>query len=174
MLIIPLHGATCKTHTATHINVRPTKLNPTLGGWGSSPFSSVCSVEATYILQLNTTLKREGTKWTNAVTYKNWKKKRLRGLSPRANYTERATSWLSAKLVLTLRIEGETWVSVTGSYCRILGFPDRSRYFFFQAAPQLYSRGWVDPVPDPLLLRKCDTAGNRTRASGSVARNSDH
>jgi hypothetical protein len=24
---------------------------------------------------------------------------------------------------------------------------------FYQAAPQLYSRGWVDPVPDPLLLR---------------------
>jgi hypothetical protein len=23
---------------------------------------------------------------------------------------------------------------------------------FYQVAPQLYSRGWVDPVPDPLLL----------------------
>jgi hypothetical protein len=32
----------------------------------------------------------------------------------------------------------------------------------------------VDPVPDPLLLRKCGSAGNRTRASGYVARNSDH
>jgi hypothetical protein len=32
-------------------------------------------------------------------------------------------------------------VSVTDSYCRILGFIDRSRYFFFQVAPQLYSRG---------------------------------
>jgi hypothetical protein len=31
----------------------------------------------------------------------------------------------------------------------------------------------VDPVPDPLLLRKSDDAGNRTRASGYVARNSD-
>jgi hypothetical protein len=29
----------------------------------------------------------------------------------------------------------------------------------------------VDPVPDPLLLRKCGTAGNRIRTSGSVARN---
>jgi hypothetical protein len=35
---------------------------------------------------------------------------------------------------------------------------------FFQVAPQLYSRGWVDPVPDPLLLRKSGSAGNRTRA----------
>jgi hypothetical protein len=39
---------------------------------------------------------------------------------------------------------------------------------------QLYSRGWVDPVPDPLLLTKSGSAGNRTLTSGSVARNSDH
>jgi hypothetical protein len=32
----------------------------------------------------------------------------------------------------------------------------------------------VDPVPDPLLLRKSGSAGNRTKISGSVARNSDH
>jgi hypothetical protein len=42
-----------------------------------------------------------------------------------------------------------------------------------QVAPQLYSRGRVDPVPDPLLFFSC-SAGNRTRASGSVAKNSDH
>jgi hypothetical protein len=30
----------------------------------------------------------------------------------------------------------------------------------------------VDPVPDPLLFS--GSAGNRTRASGSVAKNSDH
>jgi hypothetical protein len=45
---------------------------------------------------------------------------------------------------------------------------------FFCVAPQLYSRGRVEPVPDPLLLKKCGSAGNRTRTSGSVARNSDH
>jgi hypothetical protein len=65
-------------------------------------------------------------------------------------------------------------VSVTDPYGRILGFLDRSRYFFFQVAPQLYSRGWVDPVPDSLLLRKSSSAGNITWTSGSVARNSDH
>jgi hypothetical protein len=32
----------------------------------------------------------------------------------------------------------------------------------------------VDPVPDPLLLRKTGSAANRTRTSGSAARNSDH
>jgi hypothetical protein len=32
----------------------------------------------------------------------------------------------------------------------------------------------VDPVPDPLLLRKTGRAGNRTQTSGSVARNGDY
>jgi hypothetical protein len=40
---------------------------------------------------------------------------------------------------------------------------DRSRYFFIQVAPQLSSRGWVDPVPDTLLLRKSGRARNRTQ-----------
>jgi hypothetical protein len=42
-------------------------------------------------------------------------------------------------------------------------FQTRSRYFSIQVNPQLSSRGWVDPVPDPLLLRKSGRAGNRTR-----------
>jgi hypothetical protein len=46
--------------------------------------------------------------------------------------------------------------------------------FSFKAALQLYSRGWVDPVPEPLLLRKSGSAENRTRTPGSVPRNSDH
>jgi hypothetical protein len=53
-------------------------------------------------------------------------------------------------------------MSTTDPYGSNLGFLDRSRYFFFQVAPQLYSRRWVDPVPDPLLLRKSGSAGNRT------------
>jgi hypothetical protein len=43
----------------------------------------------------------------------------------------------------------------------LLDFPDRSCYYFFLVDPQLYSRGWVDPVPDPLLLRKSGRAVNR-------------
>jgi hypothetical protein len=65
-------------------------------------------------------------------------------------------------------------VSVTDSYGRILGFLDQSHYLFFQVAPQLYLRGLIDPVPDPLLLRKSGSAGNPTRTSGSVARKTDH
>jgi hypothetical protein len=47
---------------------------------------------------------------------------------------------LSAKLVLTFVDGGCQVVSVTDPYGRILDFLDRSSYFFFQVAPQLYSR----------------------------------
>jgi hypothetical protein len=50
-------------------------------------------------------------------------------------------------------------------YGHNLGFLDRSRYFSFQVAPQMYSRSWVDSVPNPLLLRKSGNVGNRTRTS---------
>jgi hypothetical protein len=57
-------------------------------------------------------------------------------------------------------------------------FSRQKQLLFYQVAAQLYSRGWVDPVPDPLLFsflffffRKSGSAGNRTRASGSVAKN---
>jgi hypothetical protein len=80
-------------------------------------------------------------------------------------------SWnsrLSAKLVPNFADRGCRVVSVTDPYGRILCLLDRSRYFFFQVAPQLYSLGWVDPVPDTLFLRKSGSAGNRTRTSGTV------
>jgi hypothetical protein len=32
----------------------------------------------------------------------------------------------------------------------------------------------MDPVPDLILLRRCGSAGNRTRTYVSVARSSDH
>jgi hypothetical protein len=54
-------------------------------------------------------------------------------------------------------------VSTTDPYGRILGFLDRSSYLFFQVALRLYSRGWVDPVPDPLLVRKSRSVVDRTR-----------
>jgi hypothetical protein len=81
---------------------------------------------------------------------------------------------LLTKLVPTCADRGCHVVSVKDPYGRIPGFLDRSRYFFFQVAPELYSRGWMDPAPDILLLRKSGSAENRTRTSGSVARNSGH
>jgi hypothetical protein len=72
---------------------------------------------------------------------------------------------LSEKLMPTFAHRGCHVVSVMDPYGRILDFLDRSRYVFFRSAPQLYSRGWVDLVPDPLLLRK---SGYRSRTPGSV------
>jgi hypothetical protein len=40
-----------------------------------------------------------------------------------------------------LRREFYHVVSATDPYGRILDFQDRNRYYFFQVAPQLYSRG---------------------------------
>jgi hypothetical protein len=72
---------------------------------------------------------------------------------------------LSAKLVPTFADRSCHVVIVTDPYGGTLGFLDRSRYFFFQVAPQLYTRGWVDPVPDPILLRKYGSDGNRTQTN---------
>jgi hypothetical protein len=47
---------------------------------------------------------------------------------------------LSAKLEPTFA-ERRCVFSAADPYGRNLGFLDRSRYFFFQVAPQLYSRG---------------------------------
>jgi hypothetical protein len=68
-------------------------------------------------------------------------KTKLRGLSPRANYTDQATAACRAKFVPTFAGTGSHVVSVTDPYGHILKFLDWSRYFFFQVAPQLYSQG---------------------------------
>jgi hypothetical protein len=80
---------------------------------------------------------------------------------------------LSTILVPTFADRGSSVFSATDPHGLILGFLDQSSYYFFQVAHQLYSRGSVDRVQDPLLLRKSGSAGNRTRTSGSVARNCD-
>jgi hypothetical protein len=46
-------------------------------------------------------------------------------------------------------------VIVTDPYGRILGFLDRSRYFFYQVAPQLYSR---DQIHIPIAHRNCPSS----------------
>jgi hypothetical protein len=62
-----------------------------------------------------------------------------------------------------LRTEGCHVVSATDPHGRQCLFSGPEPLLFIQVAPQLTSRGWVDPVPDPLLLRKSGSAGNRTR-----------
>jgi hypothetical protein len=101
------------------------------------------------------------------------KANKLRGLSPRANYTDERQPLVGKVSVNFLRVEGCRVVNAKDSYGRILGFLDLSRYYSFQVAPQLYWRGWVDHVPNPLPPRKSGSVGNRTRTCESVARNSD-
>ena len=62
-----------------------------------------------------------------------------------------------------LRIEGCHVVSATDPHGRWSLFSGPEPLLFIQVDPQLTSRGWVDPVPDPLLLRKSGSTGNRTR-----------
>ena len=54
-------------------------------------------------------------------------------------------------------------VSATVPHGRESLFSGPKPLLFIQVAPPLTSRGWVDLVPDPLLLRKSGSAGNRTR-----------
>jgi hypothetical protein len=67
--------------------------------------------------------------------------KKLRALSPQANYTDRLSDRrLSAKLMPTLADGGCRVVSATIPQVFNFSFLDRSRYFL-EIAPQLSSRG---------------------------------
>jgi hypothetical protein len=57
-----------------------------------------------------------------------------------------STCRLSAKLLLTFEERICRGVSVTDAYGRIFGLLDRSRYFSFQVAPQLYSPSLISLV----------------------------
>jgi hypothetical protein len=89
-----------------------------------------------------------GTSVTETSTLK--KKTKLHGLSPRENYTDRATAACRRSDCQLVRIEGATWSTWRIPPTVFLGFLDRSRYFSIKYLLSLYSRGWVHPVPDPL------------------------
>jgi hypothetical protein len=65
--------------------------------------------------------------YPHAFKYKN--KNKPHGLSPRANYTDRATAASRRSGCQLLRIKGATWSAWRFLYGRILDFLDRSRYF---------------------------------------------
>jgi hypothetical protein len=92
--------------------------------------------------------------------------------NPQANYTNWVTATCWRILVPTSADIGVS-CGQRGSSLTVLNlsFPDRNSDLFFQVAPHLSSRGWVDPIPDPLLIRK---SGIESRTSGTAARNSDH
>jgi hypothetical protein len=59
---------------------------------------------------------------------------------------------LSAKRLPTCADRGCHVASVADPSGRISRFSRQEPLLFYQVASQLYSRGWVDPVPDPLLF----------------------
>jgi hypothetical protein len=60
------------------------------------------------------------------------------------------------------RIKGVAWSAQQTPTAVNLGFLDQNRYFSIQVA-QLFSRCWVDPVPDLLLLIKYGSSRNWIR-----------
>jgi hypothetical protein len=96
----------------------------------------------------------------------------------RAAYAERDNRKrgrrLLAKLILTFVSKTVALSAQRIATAINLGSLERSRYFFIHVTPQLSSWSWVDPVPDPLLLRNLVAPGIESGASGSVYRNSEH
>jgi hypothetical protein len=86
------------------------------------------------------------------LKYSTNKTNKLHGQSPWANYTDRVTAACRRSDCQLVRIEGATrsaWRIPPAVFSR---FSRHESLLFCQVAPQLYSRGWVDPVPDPLLF----------------------
>jgi hypothetical protein len=99
--------------------------------------------------------------------------KKLRGLSPRASYTDRATAACRRSDCQLLRIKGHV-VNVTDPYGRILNFLDRNRYFSIKQLLSCTHEAEWTLFQIRYFFFFPGSAGNRTRASGSVAKNSDH
>jgi hypothetical protein len=83
---------------------------------------------------------------------------------PQANYTDWATASCPWNLVPTF-VDREVSRGQRGVSPTIvnLSFLNRSRYFSFKQLLIYSHKGWVDPVPDPLLVRKSGSAGNQSR-----------
>jgi hypothetical protein len=92
--------------------------------------------------------------------------------SQQANYTDWATATgrriLEPTFVDRRVSRGQRGGSLTAVN---LSFLERGRHIFFQVAPHLCSRGWVYPVPGPLLLVAPVTEPG---TFSTVPRNSDH
>jgi hypothetical protein len=64
-------------------------------------------------------------------------------------------------------------ISVTDPYGRIVGFLDRSRYFSIKLLLSCTHEAEWTPFQTHYVFFS-GSVGNRTQASGSVAKNSDH
>jgi hypothetical protein len=101
-------------------------------------------------VSLTTLSSKQSQSASFSLTHVQYKKTKLHGLSPRANYTDQATAACRRSDYQLVRIEGATW-SVWRIPPAVFSFSRQEPRLFYQVACQ-YSRGWVDPVPDPLLF----------------------
>jgi hypothetical protein len=96
-----------------------------------------CKLELPGVAQVNDAAKLQPVlKWTQiAVCVSRVVKNTPHLESASELYRPSSDRLLSAKLVPTFTDKGCHVVSMTDPYCSILGFLDRSRYYFFQVAP---------------------------------------
>jgi hypothetical protein len=83
--------------------------------------------------------------------------------SPQSKYTYRPTAACRQSYHQLLRVERYRVVSAADPHGHWSQFSRTEPLLFIHVAVQLSSRGWVDPVPQPLLLAKSGSAGNRTQ-----------
>jgi hypothetical protein len=95
--------------------------------------------------------------------------KNLRGFSPKANYTDRATAACRRSYCQLLRIESVAWSAQLIPTAFNLGVLDPESLLFHSSSSSVI----VTRLSGP-RSRKSGSAGNRTPTSGFVARNSDH
>jgi hypothetical protein len=82
-------------------------------------------------------------------------------MSPQANYIDQPTTTAGEASAdfCWYKVLHVQWIPMVIN----LGFLDCSHYYFFHIVSQLSSQGCVDPIPDPLLLRKSGSTKNRTQ-----------
>jgi hypothetical protein len=101
-----------------------------------------CSVQRTLLVFPQDMLEIKSLNWLTCQGRLKLKKKKLNSWSESASEIYRQIdSRLLAELLPTFADRGCLVVSSTDPLCRIFDFLDRSRYFFFQVAPQLYLGG---------------------------------
>jgi hypothetical protein len=79
-------------------------------------------------------------------------KKKLHGLSPRANYTDRATAACRRSDCQLVRIEDATWSALRIPPAAFLGFLDRSHYFLSSSSSVCTHEAEWTPFQTPLYF----------------------
>jgi hypothetical protein len=106
--------------------------------------------------------------WSSRLTPELWHKKKLHGLSPRANYTDRATVACRRSNCQLLRIEGATWSAWRIPPAVFSRFSRQEPLCFLSSSSSVVLTRLSGTRSRPTTF--LGSSGNRTRASGSVAK----